>query len=135
MYSNYIDAKLIEGSVLVRKWANSNVQPYVIAGSPEAEPTPTPSPTPVPSETPITQNEYILIILWIVFIAIAFITQQPLAYAISGFITLLLALDLGIIYIDNTGEWMFGVIAFALGLFSFFLMIAAVTTNKGIKAK
>lgn len=73
----------------------------------------------------ITTTEILLTVIWIVFFLAALVSKEPLIAAISGIVSLIFGLDLGLIFIGDTSEWVFGVVGFAIFLFGFFMMFIA----------
>jgi hypothetical protein len=95
-----------------------------------------PTPTPVPITfmgSPITLTEIVLIVFFIVFIVLAFLTignpANPFLFTVAAFVSVILGIDLALIYINNNSSWIFGILGFALVLLGFFLLIAGIQFN------
>jgi energy-coupling factor transporter transmembrane protein EcfT len=86
--------------------------------------TPTP-PAPFTNAQPIGLTELVLLIIFFFFVALAFLIRDPFIFGIAAFISIILGLDLGLIYLGNKQMWIYGIVGFALVLFGFWLIYAA----------
>lgn len=93
-------------------------------------PTSTPTATPISSTaSPFGVNELILLIVFVIFINLAFMTREPYLFAVAAFVSWIFAIDLLVIFIGNQAQWIFSVLGFALFMFGGYLLIAALTNS------
>lgn len=72
----------------------------------------------------------ILLLLFVIFTIIAFVTRDAFIFGIAGFVSFLFGVDLGLTYLaDTTANWTLAIVGFALVTFGLYLMIASVQYN------
>lgn len=75
----------------------------------------------------IIDTTLVLILVFLFFTLLAFIVKDVFIFAIAGFASLLLGLDLAILYLAEPEGWAIAIVGFALILFGFYLLVAALT--------
>ena len=87
----------------------------------------TPIPTAVPTITasPIGVTEIVLLVIFLFFVTLSYVTLQPFIFGVSAFISIILGIDLALSYLNQNQNWIFGIVGFALVLFGFWQVVAA----------
>jgi hypothetical protein len=98
-------------------------------------PTPTASP-PVISTVgsfPIGINEAALLISMLIFLALAFYTQHPFLWSVSGFLVILFGLDVLLLYASDGSLWTFQIIGLIIMAFGAYVLVMGL--ESGLKDK
>jgi hypothetical protein len=68
--------------------------------------------------------EFLIIIIWLVFVAMAFFTRDVYVFAVAAIVSIIFGIDVGILYIkDTVNNWALGIVGFALIFFGLLLMV------------
>lgn len=68
--------------------------------------------------------EFLIIIIWLVFVAMAFFTRDVYVFAVASIVSIIFGIDVGLFYIkDMVNNWALGIVGFALIFFGLLLMV------------
>lgn len=70
-------------------------------------------------------NDVVLIVLFFVFLGLAFVTKEAFLFGFSAFFSIILGIDLALAFAADSMGWAYSIVGFGLILFSFWLVIAA----------
>jgi hypothetical protein len=74
----------------------------------------------------IGDTEILLLVIFAFFTLIAFIFKDPFLFGIAAFLSVILGIDLGLVYLGDSASWAFGIVGFSLIFFGVWMMIASI---------
>lgn len=138
-WTQYIDGSAYAPSAIINfSDVKSNHTIYVTSqyiGGALSSPIETSTPSVTPS--PIGLTEVVLLVVFLFFTLLAFISKEPFVFGLTAFISIIFGADIALLYLNDTSNWVFAIIGFGLILFGLWMVAAAFefSMEKGGKNK
>ena len=75
----------------------------------------------------IDLTELLILVILVLFLALAFSTNEPFLFAVAGFVSVIFGIDLALIYLEDVSFWAIEIIGFIFIMFGVWLEFACLS--------